>query len=85
MTTQAQKECWSCHNRTPYDEGWCPECQELIPGDIEQALALALSEPFAGAMRRGVSDIIRVKRARANIRVATSKKLTKLDLNDIEI
>lgn len=81
--TQATKQCWSCPATTPYDQGWCSDCQALIPGDIEQALVAALSDPFAGALRGAVSDIVRVKRARSNIRLV--KKLTKLDLDDLEI
>lgn len=81
--TQATKQCWSCTSITPWDEGWCSDCQKLVPGDIEQALVLALSEPFAGAMRAAVSDHLRVMRARAKIHLV--KKLTRLDLDDLEI
>ncbi len=55
MTT---KKCWACETTTPYEQGWCPACWEEIPTDIQQAVLVAVTEPFAGRIRLSVNDML---------------------------
>lgn len=73
MTEGTTKQCWSCETRTPYEIGWCEECQKLIPQDINLALTFAVTEPIAGEIRGAVAGWIKKMRRK------------KINLNDLDI
>lgn len=76
------KQCWSCPTIIPYEEGWCEICEVLIPESVRFALGEVKGiEPYAGAMRLAVADVLRTSLAKRN----RPKPAKPISLDDLEI
>jgi hypothetical protein len=59
MTSGSTKKCWSCDAITPYEEGWCDTCYELIPEVLTEPAVQWTPEPFGGAIRMAIAQVVR--------------------------
>lgn len=86
----ATKKCWSCEAVTDYDAGWCPECYDIIPHSFKVIEVLWGIEPWAGAVRMALSNIVRnLRRPKPEYQRLTRTKPAplkrKISLEDLEL
>lgn len=65
------KQCWSCNETTPYDEGWCRGCQDTLPVESWPIVSLSvvggpLPPLLSGMIRIALSDWIKSVHREAN-------------------
>lgn len=65
------KQCWSCNETTPYDEGWCRGCQDTLPVESWPIVSLSvvggpLPPLLSGMIRVALSDWIKSVHREAN-------------------
>lgn len=65
------KQCWSCNETTPYEEGWCTGCRDIIPEVAWPIIGLTvaggpLPPTLSGAVRLAITDWIKAQHRAAS-------------------
>lgn len=85
---EATKTCWGCEAKTPYNQGFCEECWEMLSADEQEVYYIAhdsdFSSEIAASVRLGTSNYI--KRLRRPIRQTYSPDfLEESSLPDLDL